>query len=118
MPEKYAGWWFWGHRRKAHAQSYLFSIHTAFHQPEALLRKRPGKGNLDAEPDTLTDEGRWYAVELGTLGGFLWLERDGEPLLSAADPEPLPGGRAGFLFTGDGDASVQIRDLSILECGS
>lgn len=118
IPKEHVGWGFWGHRRKAHAQSYLFSIHTAFHQRDALLRKRPGKGNLDARPDTLTEEGRWYEVELGKMGNSIWLDRDGEPLLFGKDPNPLPGGRAGFLFTGDGDASVQIKDLSILECPS
>lgn len=116
IPEGPQGWVFWGHKKRPRAQSYLFSIHTAFHQRDALLRRRPGKGNLDATPDTLTEEDRWYSVEMGKMGGSIWLDRDGESLLEGTDPDPLPGGHLGFLFTGDGHASVQIGDVSVLEC--
>jgi hypothetical protein len=116
MPDEHPDWLFWGHPTDARAQSYLFSIHTAFHQRDALLRKRPGRGRLHATPDTVSEEGRWYTLEMGKMGDRVWMDRDGEPFLEATDPDPLPGGRVGFLFTAEGNAGFQIADVSVVEC--
>lgn len=114
LPEQYPGWSFWGHTKTPGAQSYLFSIHTAFHQRDALLRRWPK--TLHATPDTLNEEQRWYSVEMGKVGNSIWLDHSGRSLLYGTEPHPLPGGHIGFLFTGDGDARVLIRDVSILNC--
>lgn len=124
LPDRAPGWGFWDNNSKRKyrggigAQSYLFSIHAAFHQRDALLRRRPGPrdGSLHATPDTLTEEGQWYSVEVGRRGDSIWLKSNGESLLLGTDPDPLPGGHIGFLFTGKGDATVLIRNVSVLGC--
>ncbi len=97
--------------------NYFVAFRNSPHATAPFINKNPKSQRLAiAERDEMIP-GVYYDVEVGRTGNKIWLNVDGEEVVSAEDPDILPGGFLAIRLRGlvGHPAACVIRDVSILE---
>ncbi|RMG70962.1 MAG: hypothetical protein D6722_07760 [Bacteroidetes bacterium] len=98
-------------------ENYFFAYKNAPHGLTPFLRRQPGStAYLAQAAANVMAAGQYYDLEVGKVGGKLWLAVDGETLFQCQEEHPLPGGHIAFRLRGTGGfpAACLIREVRLL----
>lgn len=96
--------------------NYFVAFRNSPHATAPFINKNPNMIRLAIADRDRMIPGVYYDVEVGRVGNKIWLKVDGEEIVSAEDPDILPGGFLAIRLRGlvGHPAACILRDVSIL----